>query len=411
MKNLTFSVTNLGKIKKCNDIHIKDFTVFIGKNSSGKTWLAKLIYFYSDIKYQFPVARRLFEKKIKVSFQEKTNLQFSIEEQKKFLSDYNNVVKANYYGFIGVDNKESIKKIESLMNIKFNAIEIFFSDNFITLQEYEHYIIYDFLHNLLPLLKAHYLPAARANYMITYKYLFESQFNNFRNVLLKKGKNKKIGILPEIENNFLQDIYQVDTKNHKKFFKLAAKIEKNILTSGKLSIKNPQSQDLPTYEFKLNENGLMLDLSAASSAVTELSPLLMYFRYKISEGGNELLIIDEPELSLHPDAQRQLVEILVEAVNEGLKLILVTHSPFILEALNTHLQRAKIDDLLLTGEIKNFPLLSPEKTAAYFFDEGDIKNILDAETQLIDDKLLNSFNTINNLYDAMRDLEWESKND
>jgi len=410
MKNLMFSATNLGKIKKCNDIHIKNFTVFIGKNSSGKTWFAKLIYFYSDIKYQFPVARRLFEKKIKESFQNKTNIQFSIDEQKKFLNDYNNFVKTNYHGYIGI-SKEAVKKFECSMSVDLEAINIDFPDKFTVLHEYEWHIIVAFLHKVLPLVKAHYLPAARANYMITYKYLFESQYNNLRNLLLNKGKNKKIGILPEIENNFLQDIYQVDTKNHKKFFKLAAKIEKNILTSGKLSIKNPQSQDLPTYEFKLNESGSILDLAAASSAVTELSPLLMYFRYKISEGDNELLIIDEPELSLHPDAQRQLVEILVEAVNKGLKLILVTHSPFILEALNTHLQRAKIDDLLLTGEIKNFPLLSPEKTAAYFFDEGDIKNILDAETQLIDDKLLNSFNTINNLYDAMRDLEWESKND
>lgn len=412
MKNLKFSVSNLGKIKKCTDIEIKNLTVFIGKNGSGKTWFAKLIYFYSDFKYQLPIIQKLFEKKIKESFNNKKTIEFSIDEQKKFLHDYNHFVKTKYHGYIGV-NKESVKNFESSMSIDLKNLNIVFPDSQMTMQDYEAYIVMKFTLTVLPLVKAHYLPAARANYMITYKYLFESQYNNLRTFLLNKdkSKNKRIGILPEIENNFLQDIYQVDTKNHKVFYSLAGKIEKNILTSGKLSIKNPQNQDLPTYEYKLNESGSILDLSATSSAVTELSPLLMYFRHKISEGDNELLVIDEPELSLHPEAQRQLIEILVEAVNNGLKLILVTHSPFILEALNNHLQRAKIEHLTLKKEIKKFPILSPEKTSVYLFDEGEIKNILDPDTKLIDDKLLESFNSINNLYDEMRDLEWTNQYD
>ena len=64
----------------------------------------------------------------------------------------------------------------------------------------------------------------------------------------------------------------------------------------------------------------------ASSSVTELSPLIMYFRHKILNVKKEILIVDEPELSLHPDAQSALVSILVKAVNLGLKIILVTNT-------------------------------------------------------------------------------------
>ena len=95
--------------------------------------------------------------------------------------------------------------------------------------------------------------------------------------------HNRFSILPEVENNFLEDIYQVDTKFHGYLYSLGSQIEKKIFKTGKISISNPKHQDLPTYRYRLKGFTKTLDLVTTSSAITELSPLIMYFRHKISK--------------------------------------------------------------------------------------------------------------------------------
>ena len=404
---MRISVKNLAHIKNAEDIELKNFNIFIGKNGTGKTYFAKLVYFITSIKYKIQMFNKLFSKKTRYHFDNKSDIQFTSEEQSEFIKEFKNHIKSSFPDFIN-SKKELFKTFDFLFDLGINIIDIQYKNEFDTFEEYSSFVTVNFIEKLFSTIESHYLPAARANYMITYKYLFDSQFNNFRDVLLNKSSTKKISILPEVENNFLKDIYRVNTKIRGELYSLGAKIEKNIFRNGKLSIKNPQSQELPTYEYRLNDLKQNIDLVTASSSVTELSPLIMYFRYKIINVKNEMLIIDEPELSLHPDAQAQLVSVLVEAVNKGLKIILVTHSPYIIEVLNNHLQRHKIENYSLDTKLKNFEPINPNQVGGYLFEDNTIKNILDEETNLIDDKLLNSFNTINDIYDDMRDVEWEN---
>lgn len=405
---MKITVNNLAQITKAENIEIKKFNVFIGKNGTGKTFFSKLIYFINAYKYKLEVFEKHFSKKLENSYQNKSDIIFTVEEQKKFINDLSNYIKINFPEYTNVSST-SMKNFNLKINTDIVKEEIILKSNTVeSLSDYIIWISFDFFSFLFGNIEAHYLPAARANYMITYKYLFESQYNNVRDMLLKRDNKTKIEILPEIENNFLKDIYKVDTKKRGELCSLATKIEKEIFISGKLSIKNPKHQDLPTYEYRL-KNKENLDLVAASSSVTELSPLLMYLRHKIINCNNELLIIDEPELSLHPDAQSKLVEIMVEATNMGLKIILVTHSPYILESLNNHLMRYKIKEYNLPKEIISIAPINPSETTAYLFEDGTIKNVLDNELNLIDDILLNSFNSVNNYYEKMRDIEWENK--
>ena len=409
---MKISVKNLADIYKADDIELKDFNVLIGKNGTGKTYFSKLIYFLNSSKYKEKIFEKLFVSKLIKSFRNKENIIFNIDEQKKFISEYNNSIKNSFPEFIG-SKKEFFKdfNFDYEINDKLEDINILYDEAIDDIKAYISLNGFKFIEKLFGIIDSHYLPAARANYMITYKYLFESQFNNFRELFLNKSSKKRISIFPEVENNFLKDIYQVDTNKHGELYSFGSKIEKQIFKSGKLSIRNPKSQDLPSYEYKINNLKKTIDLIVASSSVTELSPLIMYFRHKILNVKNEMLIIDEPELSLHPDAQSILVSILVEAVNLGLKIILVTHSPYIIEALNNHLQRDKIKDFELTKSIKDFEFISSDKVSAYLFEDNTIIDIVDKDEKLIDDKLLNSFNTINEIYDTMRDIEWDNEND
>lgn len=405
---MKITVKNLAQITEAKDIQIKNLTVFIGKNGSGKTYFAKLVYFLHDFKIKRILFDRFFQKKVEESFNKKENIIFSKEELEAYFLKLVTQLKTQFPDLIG-SKKELFKNFQLSANIKFKDTEFVFKDNEMntSLNDYIRSTWAFFILEVFPIVASHYLPAARANYMITYKYLFDSQFNNLRNIMLNKHKVKRFTILPEAENNFLGDIYQVNTKKNGPFYRFAGKIEKEIFKNGKLSIRNPKDEDLPTYEYKMNGVKESIDLVSTSSSVTELSPLIMYLRHKISEGNNELLIIDEPELSLHPSAQAKLVSILVEAVNQGLKLLLVTHSPYILEALNNHLMRHKIDRLNLEKEIKNIPPLDFNNVSAYLFEDSTIKTLLDDETKLIDDKLLNTFNDINKDYEKMRDYEWQ----
>ena len=409
---MLLSVKNLAQIQKADSIVLKDFNVFIGKNGTGKTYFSKLIYFLNSSKYKEKLFEKLFLAKLTLCFENHEDATFSIEEQKKFIIEYKNSIKSSFAEFIG-SKKELFKDFDFEYKIdnKLENIVISYDENIDTIRAYISLSGFEFIEKLFGIVESYYLPAARANYMITYKYLFESQFNDFRELFLNKSTKKRISIFPEVENNFLKDIYQVDTNKHGELYKFGYKIEKSIFKNGKLSIKNPKSQDLPTYEYKINDLKKSIDLIVASSSVTELSPLIMYFRHKILNAKTEMLIIDEPELSLHPDAQSVLVSILVEAVNVGLKIILVTHSPYIVEALNNHLQRDKIKDCDLPKEIKEFEAIDADKVGAYLFEENSIIDIVDKEEKLIDDKLLNSFNTINDIYDSMRDIEWDNESD
>jgi len=64
-------------------------------------------------------------------------------------------------------------------------------------------------------------------------------------------------------------------------------------------------------------------MQVASSMVKELAPLYLCLRYLVEP--DELLIIDEPEMNLHPAAQVQIIEFLAMLVQAGLKVLITTH--------------------------------------------------------------------------------------
>lgn len=49
----------------------------------------------------------------------------------------------------------------------------------------------------------------------------------------------------------------------------------------------------------------------------------------------ELLMVDEPELNLHPENQRRVARLFSRLVNVGVKVFITTHSDYIIKELNT----------------------------------------------------------------------------
>ncbi|MBP0019839.1 MAG: ATP-binding protein [Cyanobacteria bacterium SBLK] len=98
--------------------------------------------------------------------------------------------------------------------------------------------------------------------------------------------------------------------------------------------------------------------------------------------------IEEPEIHLHPSAQIAIIKTLAYLVNHGFRIIITTHSLFLLYAINNLILAYQ---QLEPKEIKNFPevevRLNPDDVSAYCFGEGTITKIIDDSGQ-IDDSLL-----------------------
>ena len=65
--------------------------------------------------------------------------------------------------------------------------------------------------------------------------------------------------------------------------------------------------------------------------VSELAPVVLYLRYLVRPG--DLLIIEEPESHLHPAMQTAFAGELARLARSGVRVMLTTHSEWMLEAL------------------------------------------------------------------------------
>lgn len=108
-----------------------------------------------------------------------------------------------------------------------------------------------------------------------------------------------------------------------------------------------------------------LTMDESSSAVRSLLDIGFYLKHMAKPG--DLLIVDEPELNLHPENQRRVARLFARLVNIGIKVFITTHSDYIIKELNTlimlnhdqpHLKRIaeqegyKPEELILSEKIR-----------------------------------------------------------
>lgn len=90
---------------------------------------------------------------------------------------------------------------------------------------------------------------------------------------------------------------------------------------------NDQLQFAPTgAEIKLG-------MDQSSSSVRSLLDIGFYLRCAAQDG--HLLMVDEPELNLHPANQRRIARLFARLVNLGIRVFITTHSDYIVKELNT----------------------------------------------------------------------------
>ncbi|MBO8131283.1 MAG: AAA family ATPase [Candidatus Marinimicrobia bacterium] len=115
---------------------------------------------------------------------------------------------------------------------------------------------------------------------------------------------------------------------------------------------NPENPDINIYKITLKKDGKEFSLSQASSGEKEIMNFLLgIFALNISNG---LIIIDEPDLHLHPQWQKLLIELFVElSIKTSNQFIVSTHSAiFIDEKTISNVIRIYRDDTGTSKSIK-----------------------------------------------------------
>ena len=108
-----------------------------------------------------------------------------------------------------------------------------------------------------------------------------------------------------------------------------------------------------------------LPLMNASSMVSELAPVVLYLRHVVRPG--DTLIIEEPESHLHPAMQVEFTRLLAAAVKAGIRIIITTHSEWVLEELANLVLLSELPDDHREGIEGADLALSPSEVGAWFF--------------------------------------------
>ena len=119
-------------------------------------------------------------------------------------------------------------------------------------------------------------------------------------------------------------------------------------------------------------------------------------------------IVEEPEQNLYPTSQVEIVKKLIDNTGEDGKLVLTTHSPYILSVINNFIfandQYKKYRKPVKV--VQNNLLMAYEDVAAYKIEDGAVQSIMDSESRMIDATEIDECSSkINSVFDKLMAME------
>lgn len=152
-------------------------------------------------------------------------------------------------------------------------------------------------------------------------------------------------------------------------------------------------------------------INFASSGQQESVWILNLLFYYLVNTEPVMFIIEEPESHLFPASQKYITELISLVNNSGHSVVITTHSPYVLGTLNNLLYASKTPDDMLEQANRIIPKelwLSSTSFNAWFVKDGGIDDCMDSELQLIQNEKIDEISKeINQDFDNLFELQMD----
>ena len=194
---------------------------------------------------------------------------------------------------------------------------------------------------------AHYLPADRAGVMHAHQVAVRGLIAGASRMAIRSAPT--MPVLSGVLGDFLEQLIELGSVPVSREYHaddgLAHLLETGLMRG---SVRVERSEiDYPSFVYRPNSWQRDLPLMHSSSMVSELAPVVLYLRHVVRPG--DTLIIEEPEAHLHPTAQVEFTRLLAAAVKAGIRVILTTHSEWVLWELANLVRMSVVPPELRNG--------------------------------------------------------------
>ena len=415
---------NLGCIEQ-GSVELNDLTIFCGKNNTGKTYAMYTLYglLARKLAFNFDCAKQIVEQLTRLNSVAKLDFSYIANNNKREIIDkieqtiqqylpilfgvdkdkFTNTTIRLDFDFLTAENRGLPPKVNPIFsNLQRRAYfpETDYPDNF--MQAIVSDLIAGIIMSEFSEISQHttfILPAERSGLNLFYKELF-----SVRNLLLQTAQNNNINPMELLKDvissrypapiqDYLQFLSKIDRiREHKGYYDEYAKIIQKDVLGGEYEV-----DEFGSVFFIDKSSNTRLPLHFSSSTVKTLFGLVFYLQHLSTVG--DYLLIDEPELSLHPDNQRKVARVLAELVNAGLKVIVSTHSDYFVRELNNLIMlNSKFEgsvELQKKFDYEDSELLDKNRVSAYLFDKNTITPMAIDEEGIVAETFNNVINSMN----------------
>ena len=186
----------------------------------------------------------------------------------------------------------------------------------------------------------YYLPAARSGIMQSHRIIASSLVKQATRVGMERSS--ELPTMSGIMADFIEKIILYEEKkiSNEEMKHLSEILESDVL-AGQILLK-PSPSGYPDFRYLPQGIEEEMRLSQTSSMVSELAPLVLFLRGLVRPG--DTLIIEEPEAHLHPGAQADMAVILARLVRAGVRVIITTHSDWLLQEISNLTLEGLLED-------------------------------------------------------------------
>lgn len=367
------SIKKLGPIEEC-EIEINEFMILTGPQASGKSTVSKCVFFFENLKglltgliqksliatdqstMEITLYNR-FIREIRTNFLQIFGTTWAMDPDMTISYVYGNeeVVSISLTQRDEINNFANIEISRGLRDGIFALEKKYLksADVVLSLNEIKKDVYRNLFCNEREIV---YIPAGRS--LIT---LLSSQINYLYSTMDDQQKRS----LDYCTQNYLERILQIkpffreslsqlilnelmttDRRFDQSVLRLAADISRKILKGEYRSIDGDERLQISAEKY--------IKINYASSGQQEAVWILNVLFYYMLNGNKVQFIIEEPESHLYPDAQKLMTDYIALVAASGNRILMTTHSPYVLGSVNNLLYARHISTKVDTKSWKDY---------------------------------------------------------